>query len=171
MRRREFITLIGGAAAGQLEAHAQQSAMPVIGFLSGASPGMFGDRLRAFRQGLKEVGYVEGLQGHAGLRSDGRQSKDEYEKALKKLVRRKAKGHVIEEAPPPERTDNVISGRDRGNLERTPRQELCATDIFRDAGGHAGRPHAHTKTRMRRCKMTPMAYVGISHPRFRSTEW
>jgi hypothetical protein len=43
--------------------------------------------------------------------------------------------------------------------------------IFRDAGGHAGRPHAHTRTRMRHCKMTPMAYVGISHPRFRSTEW
>jgi len=85
-------------------------------------------------------------------------------------VRRKAKGHVIEEAPPPERTDNVISGRDRGNLERTPRQELCEPRIF-FAGGHAGRPHAHTKTRMRRCKMTPMAYVGISHPRFRSTEW
>src|SRR5262245_46728842 len=103
--------------------------------------------------------------------SDGGRSKDEYEKALKKLVRRKAKGHVIEEARPPECTDNVISGRDRGNLERTPCQELCATDIFRDAGGHAGRPHAHTKTRMRRCKMTPMAYIGISHPRFRSTEW
>jgi hypothetical protein len=61
---------------------------------------------------------------------DPRKFKDEYEKALKKLVRRKAKGHVIEEAPSPERTDNVISGRDRGNLERTPRQELCEPRIF-----------------------------------------
>jgi hypothetical protein len=61
---------------------------------------------------------------------DPRKFKDEYEKALKKLVRRKAKGHVIEEAPSPERTDNVISGRDRGNLERTPRQELCEPRYF-----------------------------------------
>jgi hypothetical protein len=96
---------------------------------------------------------------------DPRKFKDEYEKALKKLVRRKAKGHVIEEAPSPERTDNVISGRDRGNLERTPRQELCEQPrtFFEVLAGH--------QDRMRRCKMMPMAYVGISHPRFRSTEW
>jgi len=42
---------------------------------------------------------------------------------------------VVEEAPPPERTDNVISGRDRGNLERTPRQELCATEFFEMLAG------------------------------------
>jgi putative ABC transport system substrate-binding protein len=60
MRRREFMTLVGGAAAWPLAARAQQAAMPVVGYLNSRAPGADPVLLNAFRQGLKEMGFIEG---------------------------------------------------------------------------------------------------------------
>ena len=60
MRRREFMGLLGGLAAFPLTARAQQGSMPVVGFLGTSSAELFAQPLRAFREGLRETGYVEG---------------------------------------------------------------------------------------------------------------
>jgi putative ABC transport system substrate-binding protein len=60
MKRREFISFVGGAAFWPLAARAQQPALPVIGFLDPRTPEVVASRLRGLRQGLKEIGFVDG---------------------------------------------------------------------------------------------------------------
>src|SRR5215510_4078598 len=76
MRRREFISLFGSAAAWPLIARAQQPAMPVIGFLSSRSPGESASIVAAFRQGLRETGFIEGQNVGIAFRwAEGRYDK------------------------------------------------------------------------------------------------
>jgi putative tryptophan/tyrosine transport system substrate-binding protein len=88
MRRRAFITLLGSAAAAwPLAARAQQPAMPVVGFMAGSSPSALSQQVAAFREGLKEAGFIEGLNVAVEYRY-GEGQLDRFPALASDLVRR-----------------------------------------------------------------------------------
>jgi putative ABC transport system substrate-binding protein len=106
MRRREFVSLIGGAAAARpLAARAQQAAMPVIGSLNGKSPAAYGLFLTAFRRGLSEAGYID--RRKTSQSNTGGQSRYEQLPALAAdLVRRLVAVFAATSTPP-----NIIAAK------------------------------------------------------------
>jgi putative tryptophan/tyrosine transport system substrate-binding protein len=87
MRRRAFITLLGGAATWPLAVRAQRAALPVVGFVYPAEGDPQGPSEVAFRQGLRETGFVEGQNVTVEYRY-GRNRPDRFQEAVVDLVRR-----------------------------------------------------------------------------------
>jgi putative ABC transport system substrate-binding protein len=119
MRRREFITLLGGSAAWPVAAYAQQPAVPVIGVLISQTLGPYADRLAAFHRGLKQGGFVEG--GNLAVEYRWAESHDERLPALAAdLARRKVK---------------VIAGLDSTVAVRAAKAATTTIPIVFDIGG------------------------------------
>ena len=98
LKRREFMAVLGGAIGCPLTTHAQQQALPVVGFLNSASANAFPDRMRAFHQGLREAGYVEGQNVTMEYRfADGQN--DRVPALAAELVRRQV-GVIVANYPP-----------------------------------------------------------------------
>jgi hypothetical protein len=130
LKRREFITLLGGAAASwPLAAGTQQSAMPVIGFLHPASPDGNSDRVRSFRQGLKDAGFVEGENVAVEYRWGDNQS-ERLTSLAADLVRRRVALIVAASNVAALTADPCCFPHQRGASLR---------DALRQLGGYAGR--------------------------------